>query len=168
MSVPSARVVAAAVPPSAARPAFAEPAPLDAAVLVIDDERDVLEALALFLDTHGCTVLAADSGDAAIAALERAGRVPDSIVCDYRLRGKERGTDTIRRVREHCGREVPATLVTGDIAPERLLELGASGLRTLHKPCDPHELLELLRGDAADAAPARPVPAREEPVGSTP
>ena len=121
-------------------------------VLVIDDEKGVRDATAAFLETHGCSVLAADSAEESFAQLDRFGDAPDAIVCDFRLRGDERGTETVRRVRERCGSEVPAVIVTGDVAAERLREIGASGLHVLHKPCDPYALLGLLRGAGAGGA----------------
>ena len=117
-------------------------------MLVIDDERAVREALALFLATEGCATVGADGGDEAVRALSLLEAVPDAIVCDYRLRGGERGTEAIARVRAHAGRDVPAVLVTGDTGAERLREIGASGLEVLHKPCDPAELMGRIRAVA--------------------
>ena len=118
-------------------------------MLVIDDERAVREALALFLATEGCTTIEADGGDEAVSALSRGDTEPDAIVCDYRLRDDERGTQAIARVRAHAGRDIPAVLVTGDTGADRLREIGASGFEVLHKPCDPAELMHRIRAAAA-------------------
>ena len=114
-------------------------------LLVIDDEADVLDAMALYLESRGHAVLAAGSGDEALETLERTGRTPDGIVCDHRLRDGERGTDAIARVRARCGADVPAVLVTGDADVAELGDVRDGGLPVLIKPCDPEELLALLR-----------------------
>ena len=61
-------------------------------------------------------------------------RPPDLILCDYRLPGKESGIDVIQRIRGEYNEEIPAILITGDTAPERLQEAHDSGLVVLSKP----------------------------------
>ena len=123
-------------------------AQLGRTVLVIDDEEGVRAAMEEFLEQHGCLVLAVDSAREAIASLVETRCRPDAIVCDYRLRAGERGTDAVRLVREHCGTAVPAILVTGDIDVDGLRDIRNSGLQVLHKPCDPARLLEIVGATA--------------------
>ena len=104
VSVPRGIVPLAAPPARSARREDAD-GPLGMTVLIIEDEEAVRVAMGSFLETHGCSVLAADSADEAIGALEACGHRPDAIVCDYRLRAGERGTEAVARVREHCGHE---------------------------------------------------------------
>lgn len=113
-------------------------------VLVIDDEEAVRVAMEDFLEENDCIALPVDSGDEALETLAETGCVPDAILCDYRLRADERGTDAVRRVRERCGADIPAILVTGDIAVDGLRDIRDSGLEVLHKPCDPATLLDIL------------------------
>ena len=113
-------------------------------VLVIDDEEAVRVAMEEFLEEHDCVALVVDSGDEAIATLLETGCVPDAIVCDYRLRAGERGTEVIARVRAQCERAVPAVLITGDIGVASLRDVRDSGLQVVHKPCDPAWLLDVL------------------------
>ena len=135
------------------RPREPEPAPIELddtqsappIILVIDDEEAVRVAMEDFLEEHDCMALTVDSGDEAIRTLVETACVPDAIVCDYRLRANERGTEAVARVRAHCGREVPAVLITGDIGVDGLRDIRDSGLQVLHKPCDPARLLEVLR-----------------------
>ncbi len=119
-------------------------------VLVIDDEEEVCLAIEGLLETWGCIVMTATSGDAAVQQLEEIGEVPDVLVSDYRLRQGETGGDAIRRVRAHLRRDVPAIL-TGDIAPDRLQDIKSLGFPMLHKPCEPEALRHLL-ANAATAA----------------
>ena len=120
-------------------------------LLVIDDEASVRDAMTLYLEERGCTVVAVGSGAEALEVLDEIGRAPDGIVCDYRLRGGERGTDAIARVRARCGANVPALLVTGDADVAERPDVRDGGLPLLTKPCDPAELLARLDGSGRTA-----------------
>ncbi len=115
-----------------------------ALVLVVDDDTLVCEALAGLMEQWGCTVVAAASGDQALAALAQQARRPDAVLCDYRLPAGETGGDVIRRLRERHGADLPAALITGDTAPERMREAKESGVPLLHKPVQPARLRALL------------------------
>ena len=114
-----------------------------ALLLVVDDDALVQEAMNTLLTHWGCEVLLAANGNEAIVALTQCERVPDAILCDYRL-ADETGIETIRRLRKACGVQVPATLVSGDTAPERMREARQCGLTLLHKPVRPAKLRSLL------------------------
>jgi signal transduction histidine kinase/CheY-like chemotaxis protein len=125
----------------------------DAVVLLVEDDQLVREAIEGLLRQWGCVVVAAGSGDEALAALARDGHPPAAILCDYRLPQGETGIDVIGRLRDRIGSPVPAALVTGDTAPELLSEASDSGLPLLHKPLQPARLRALLEFlVAADAA----------------
>lgn len=113
-------------------------------VLVIDDEVQACAAMEGLLETWGCVVMAATSGDEAIEQLREISEVPDVIVSDYRLRNKENGGDAITKIRQALAKEIPGVILTGDIAPERLREINLLGLPILHKPCEPKALRSLL------------------------
>jgi CheY-like chemotaxis protein len=66
--------------------------------------------------------------------LSRSALRPDLIICDYRLRDDENGIDVVEQLRGQCNGFVPAMLITGDTAADRLMEAQASGLLLLHKP----------------------------------
>lgn len=114
------------------------------AVLVIDDESTIREAASTVLRQWGCPVLTAGSADDAITQMNETGFMPDALIADYRLRDGQTGTEAIAAVRGALGRPVPAAILTGDTAPERLREAGASGLLLLHKPLRPARLLAAL------------------------
>ena len=101
------------------------------AVLLVDDEAEVLSALCTYLDQLGWSVKGVATGDQAEQALA-AGFTPDVMAVDYRLRD-ETGIEVIDRVRlRHPG--LPAVIVTGETAPSRFGELSAAAERVLHKP----------------------------------
>jgi signal transduction histidine kinase/CheY-like chemotaxis protein len=109
-------------------------------VLVIDDELDVLQATELLLGKWGCEVVTAQSGAEAEAMVRGDGLVPDVILADLRLRDGETGIDAIATVCAALGRRVPAILLTGDTAPERIRMARERGYRLLHKPLQPAQL----------------------------
>jgi signal transduction histidine kinase len=113
-------------------------------VLVIDDDALVLDSMRGILQSWGCQVQTAASGDAALAALAQSGGLPDLIISDSALADGETGIETIARLREAVGARIPAFVITGDIAPERLREASAAGFHLLHKPVSPMALRTTL------------------------
>ncbi|KAA0679005.1 PAS domain S-box protein [Roseomonas genomospecies 6] len=114
-------------------------------VVVIDDEAIVLLSLRTLLEQWGYEVVAAVSGEEAVDLLHGLGRLPDLIIADYRLREGRTGVEAIRDIHGVCGVRVPAVVLTGDTAPERITEIRGAGFRLVHKPITPHILRELLR-----------------------
>lgn len=119
-------------------------------IAVIDDEPDVLDGLKLLLESWGHPVVTASSGEAAAAELLRRQLVPQLIIADYRLRNGSTGGQAIARMRMLLKAQVPAIILTGDTAPERLRMAKANGHGLLHKPVQAAELRS-----AIDAALAR-------------
>ena len=115
-------------------------------VLVIDDEAAVQEGMAALLRRWKCDVLTAGSGAEMMGKLVAVERLPDLIVCDYRLRGTENGIEVVEMLRNEFNVDIPALLVTGDTAPDRLRDAEASGLPILHKPLNPARLRTLIAG----------------------
>lgn len=127
----------------------------DRLVVVIDDEAAIRTAIGTLLTQWGCKVVAAATGDDAVEQLAAYSSPADVIVCDYRLRGTENGLDAIEKVRMEFCADVPALLVTGDTAPDRILEIREGGLPVLHKPLQPDELraamLQVIRAHQSEA-----------------
>ncbi|MBX2839342.1 MAG: hybrid sensor histidine kinase/response regulator [Gammaproteobacteria bacterium] len=117
----------------------------DMFVLVIDDEEHILLAMEGLLEAWGCSVMIAKSGAEAIQQLIEYGSCPDAIITDYRLKDNETGGDALELIRKHCQTNVPAIIITGDIAPDRLLEIDKLNLPVLHKPCNADQLQHHLR-----------------------
>jgi two-component system, sensor histidine kinase len=103
-------------------------------VLVIDDEAAIRDGMATLLASWGHGVVAAGSGDEMLAELAQCPARPDLIICDYRLRGGENGIEVVERLRSEYNETIPAMLITGDTAADRIMEAQASGLLLLHKP----------------------------------
>ncbi len=121
---------------------------LNIRVLVIDDDETVRAAMLHLLRNWGCECEAVESIEEALAlALSH---TPDVVVSDYRLREQRTGAEAIAALRTLLGNALPALLITGDTAPERLREAQASGIPLLHKPVSPSQLyrglMEALEG----------------------
>lgn len=113
--------------------------------VVVDDERDIRDGMRLLLDRWGCDVVLAASEDDAVEALRAKARVPDVILADYRLRDERTGIQAIERLRREFGTHIPALIVTGDTAPERLRQAKQSGYTLIHKPVYSASLRAFLR-----------------------
>ena len=129
-------------PPAALAPIGLPPPPLAGLqVLVIDDEAGVRQGMQTLLLAHGCQVSLAGSTDEALR-LAAACR-PAMVLADLRLRGDESGIAAIHRLRRAQG-HLPALLISGDTAPERLQEAHAAGIPLLHKPVTADALLAAI------------------------
>jgi CheY-like chemotaxis protein len=113
-------------------------------VVIIDDDPLVLEGMSGLLRSWGCAVASGDNAGSALSKIEAAQQQPALIVSDYRLANGESGIDTIRQLRERFDRTIPALLISGDTAPDRLREADQAGFRLLHKPVAPMRLRALV------------------------
>lgn len=153
------------LPLSAERPHRGAAPPLAAAlgddlqgrrVLVLDDDASVLDAMRSLLERWGCDVVTAATPEEAEASIASTARPPDLLIVDYRLRHHASGIQTIEQLRARAGAPVPALVVTGDTAPDRLREAQESGYPLLHKPVKPAQLRSVMRHLVLRARPPQP------------
>lgn len=111
---------------------------LNARILIVDDDESIRQGMVDLLQTWGCQCDAADSIEEAVALAKI--RPPDLIISDFRLRELKTGTQAIAQIRDVCGQTVPAMLITGDTAQDRLIEATTTGLPLLSKPVSPSVL----------------------------
>lgn len=114
------------------------------AVLVIDDDPEVLDSMTALLSSWGLKPIKAKSLDAAWAALDRHQAKPDAVLSDLRLPGEADGIEAIARLRARFGNGLPAALISGDTVPQNVARVQTSGLTVLHKPLAPAKLRALL------------------------
>ena len=89
----------------------------------------------------------------ALVRLAADNAAPDIIISDYHLSNGTTGYEVIARLRDSIGPSVPAFLMSGDTAPERLREASASGFALLHKPVPPMKLRLMLNRLLSDQSP---------------
>lgn len=112
--------------------------------VVIDDERAVVEGMRQLMQQWGFIVVSGGTAEEAIVQLSASSKKPGVLICDYRLRDGDTGVNAIRKLLGIVGEDVPAIIVSGDTAPERLREAHESGFHLLHKPVRPAKLRALL------------------------
>ena len=114
-------------------------------VLVLDDDVSVLDAMRSLLERWGCDVITTSTPEEAEAGLASGSGPPDMLIVDYRLRRHASGIETIGRLHHLAGTRIPALVITGDTAPDRLREAQESGYPLLHKPVKPAQLRSVMR-----------------------
>lgn len=115
-------------------------------VLAIEDEASVRSALGRLLKTRGVDATIVATATEALTLVREQGLRPDVLLCDYNLRGSPDGIETIRHLRAALGRNVPATVMTGDTRSQTVDSISAQGISVLIKPFLAEKLLEALRG----------------------
>jgi two-component system CheB/CheR fusion protein len=123
-------------------------------IVVIEDEPGPRESLELYLRALGARVLAAVTGDEALARIKAQACEPDVIIADYRLGLGESGIDVIRRLREALGGDAPAILLTGDTSPAGRSQCQALRCEVLYKPVNGQDLAAHIRRLLAKTAGA--------------
>lgn len=137
LALPGARR-SAQPPAEAGEPGVAA---LAAHVLVVDDESGIRLGMKALLEAMGCRATLVDCTEHAVEAARNAR--PDLVLADFRLRGADNGIATVRAIRAlYPG--IPAILVSGDIAAERLREAQEAGIALLHKPVPPETLKKAI------------------------
>ena len=118
-----------------------------AAILVVDDEPEILRFVCSALQDEGFAVQSAADGQQAIEVATR--ERPDLVVLDMRLQRVD-GQSVARELRRLYGGALPILVMTADgRAQEKAASVGAFDFLT--KPFDLDRLLGLVRGrlDAA-------------------
>lgn len=113
-------------------------------VLVVDDEREILELVKYNLEREGYLVTVVTSGEDALAATRR--KMPDVVVLDLMLPGVD-GLEVCRRLKaDPATRAIPIVMLTAKGSEADIvtgLELGAADYVT--KPFSPRVLTARIR-----------------------
>ncbi len=123
-------------------------------ILVIEDDPAVCDLLEFALKTEGHQVITAPDGGKALALLAHGSQQPDLILADYNLPRGMNGIETIVKLREQLGRQVPAIILTGDISTDAISNISRQDCIQLNKPVKLKMLsrdIELLLGTAQSA-----------------
>jgi two-component system CheB/CheR fusion protein len=127
--------------------AYAKPAAarLTGAILIVEDDPMVSDALVLLFKGEGYRTLVATDGRAVAALQDSPGFAPDVVVADYNLPGGASGLEVIERLRAASGRALPAIVLTGDIAADVLRKVVAADCDYLHKPVNVDRLTQRIQ-----------------------
>ncbi|MGI9288700.1 MAG: ATP-binding protein [Pseudomonadales bacterium] len=111
-------------------------------LLLVDDDAAVLDATGVFLRALGAKVMAAKSGEEALAKAATCIDL-DLVICDFQLPGTH-GVELIKRIRTLLGKQVPALIMTGDVALTAPAASALSNYHWLQKPVDLDQLMTLI------------------------
>ncbi len=112
-------------------------------ILVVEDDRLVVEAMSTLFRALGIEARFALDGDEALMITALGRFIPDVALVDYGIPGTIDGIALIREMRVRLARCV-FVLVTGDTRPEVLRRAADSGIAVLHKPITVEQLNEKL------------------------
>ncbi len=110
-------------------------------ILIIDDDIDMCQLLARFLQRKGFETVTATNGNKGIAAFKDAGF--DLVLCDFRLGDKE-GVDVLREIKQ-LNHSVPVIIITGYSDIKMAVEVIRQGAYDyITKPLVPDEVLNII------------------------
>lgn len=118
---------------------------LHATLAVVEDDKDVADAMQQLLQSWGCRVLISPDADAMLNQLRQHKLMPDLIVSDMQLANGQNGMDAITRICTLCGKAIPSLIITGSNQSEQLEHVKQNGIPVLHKPVAPARLRAWLR-----------------------
>jgi DNA-binding NtrC family response regulator len=108
-------------------------------VIVLEDDRQSAEALALLLGDWGYECLHGEALDEVLPLVrQRAGEIR-AVISDYHLHGGTTGIEAARAI-EAAGVAAPILLLTGTLRGAARRAAGAAGYRFMEKPVAPERL----------------------------
>ncbi len=117
---------------------------MNASILIIDDERELLISLSKTLQKEGCTVACSSDPDAAVHYVRKQRHQFDLIITDYWMPGMK-GLEVITQIKEAIP-NIPIILITAygtDQTFATANEMGA--VACLSKPIDKKKLLTVIQ-----------------------
>ena len=120
-------------------------------ILVVDDERDVVKAVTIRLQTAGYEVVSAYDGARGVFAVHK--EKPDLVILDIRMPAGD-GFSIAQELKESAQTShIPILFLTGspEISAEQKAEK-VGGRFYIKKPYDPEELLDAVRRALEDQA----------------
>ena len=141
---------------------------LRATIAVVEDDKDVADAMGQLLHRWGCTTFISADANGMLEQLRQSNVIPDLIISDLQLANDQNGIEAITRIRALAGKSIPALIITGSNHAAQLEEVRGHGIPLLHKPVAPARLRSWLRHtlqsaaitstSASEAKPSTPIP----------
>jgi CheY-like chemotaxis protein len=112
-------------------------------VMVVEDEADIREGIAEWLDSLGYEIVAASNGREALQYLRTSGQQPDAILLDMMMPIMDGISFRWEQLADKSLRDIPVIILSASgHCHESAIELNTAGV--LKKPCKPDALLEML------------------------
>jgi two-component system CheB/CheR fusion protein len=160
-----------AVPPVGRAPRAGPAAGHAATVLVVEDDPELRELLALILTEEGHHPVVVADGPTALDRVRGGGVSPDILLTDYNLPNGLDGLRVAAALRAWLGHGLPVIVLTGDISTRALKAIAAQRCLQLNKPMKPAELTAAIQSLLATRPPTAPVaaaPVATPPVAAAP
>jgi signal transduction histidine kinase len=112
-------------------------------IVCIENDVAILDGMKTLLTAWDAEVIAMTDPEAAIEAIEAAGRSVTGLLVDYHL-DRGNGVAAIRDIRRRFGDNIPAILITADRSPQLRVAAREENIAVLNKPLKPASLRALL------------------------
>lgn len=113
-------------------------------VLVVDDEKDVVELVKYLLVKEGHSVLEAFDGDEGLALAKS--ELPELIVLDIMMPGMDGFTMNSRLLEDQKTRNIPVIVLTAKGQMRETFELASNVRSYFEKPFEPKDLIKSIVG----------------------
>jgi len=120
-------------------------------ILLIDDERDILDSLSSFLSRSGYGVLVADNGKEGLRLAKN--DLPDLMILDLMLPDIDGSDVAVELLQGPATREIPIIFLTSIVTKLEQEETGEiiANRCIVAKPCKPEEILSLVKSRIGSA-----------------
>jgi Na+/proline symporter/signal transduction histidine kinase len=142
VTVPTAKAINYTAAVTTATPLLRTPV-TGALVVCIENDAAILDGMRTLLTAWDAEVIAVTDPDAAIEAIEAAGRPVTGLLVDYHL-DRGNGVAAIRDIRRRFGENIPGILITADRSPHVRAAAREENVAVLNKPVKPASLRALL------------------------
>lgn len=115
-----------------------------ALIVIIDDDRQILDSTSSLLELQGCRVISATGSAEAIKKCHNTDKKPDLLLCDFRLLN-ETGVEAISLIQEEFNYDIPAIIITGETSPDTIQSITNLGYKTLFKPLSSDSLMKSIQ-----------------------
>lgn len=112
-------------------------------VMLVENNRNVAQAISHLLERAGGEVITAESAEDALAMISEIDLLPDVFLLDHQLGSGLSGLDLHRQVLAEYG-WVPTAIVSADRTLQLRAECRALGLKLLSKPIDSHAICDFV------------------------
>ncbi|OGR93419.1 MAG: hypothetical protein A2992_03645 [Elusimicrobia bacterium RIFCSPLOWO2_01_FULL_59_12] len=114
-----------------------------ATILIVDDDKDVVDLVHFMADREGYRIVTAADGK---EGLERAGQEkPDLVIMDIMMPEMDGHTATVELSRQEATRGIPVIILTAKGNMRSAFELTPNVIAYIEKPFDPKHLQALIR-----------------------
>jgi two-component system CheB/CheR fusion protein len=115
------------------------------AILIVEDDPDLRELLAMLLKDESHYVATATDSTAALELVAKGTLRPDLILADYNLPNGTDGLEVTAKLREKLGHKVPTIILTGDISTDVLRNISRQDCVHLNKPVKADMLTQVIQ-----------------------